>query len=158
MKTFLFIRKNSKWLRARIFRDLFFVHLCKTACFSLIISDVYQISMLDAETIPFIKYQNNLNKNQLFDQPYKWEQMQSKCSWLAQMLTDKLAPDKTDKTMTCIMAWLLLTFGNICRGFLKKKLTTGKQVTKPLLKNTQQKTYDTPVILNHSSSVRFSPN
>uniref|UniRef100_A0A8W8J6U6 Fibrinogen C-terminal domain-containing protein n=1 Tax=Magallana gigas TaxID=29159 RepID=A0A8W8J6U6_MAGGI len=40
------------------------------------------------------------------------------------MLTDKLAPDKT---MTCIMAWLLLTFGNICRGFLKKKLTTGKQ-------------------------------
>lgn len=61
-------------------------------------------------------------------------------------------------TMTCIMAWLLLTFGNICRGFLKKKLTTGKQVTKPLLKNTQQKTYDTPVILNHSSSVRFSPN
>lgn len=114
--------------------------------------------MLDAETIPFIKYQNNLNKNQLFDQPYKWEQMQSKCSWLAQMLTDKLAPDKTDKTMTCIMAWLLLTFGNICRGFLKKKLTTGKQVTKPLLKNTQQKTYDTPVILNHSSSVRFSPN
>lgn len=55
------------------------------------------------------------------------------------MLTDKLAPDKTDKTMTCIMAWLLLTFGNICRGFLKKKLTTGKQVTKTLLKNTQQK-------------------
>lgn len=53
--------------------------------------------MLDAETIPFIKYQNNLNKNQLFDQPYKWEQMQSKCSWHAQMLTDKLASGKTDK-------------------------------------------------------------
>lgn len=53
--------------------------------------------MLDAETIPFIKYQNNLNKNQLFDQPYKWEQMQSKCSWHAQMLTDKLAPGKADK-------------------------------------------------------------
>lgn len=65
---------------------------------------------------------------------------------------------KLIKSVTCIMAWLLLTFGNICRGFLKKKLTTGKQVTKPLLKNTQQKAYDTPVILNHNSSVRFSPS
>lgn len=42
------------------------------------------------------------------------------------MLMDKFVLDKIDKMMICIMVWFFLIFGNICRGFLKKKLIIGK--------------------------------